>query len=45
MRCANEREPGSARNVFKPWEQRMLPTLPQPLRSHTGDPELLLHVP
>ena len=43
--CLNEEEEGSARRVFKPWEQRSQPTLPRPLRSNLDDPELLIHVP
>ena len=41
----NEHEEGSARRVFKPWDARTEPTLPQPLRSNEDDPELLIHVP
>lgn len=44
VRCLNEREAGSAKNVFKPWEQRAQPT-EHPLRSNADDTELLIHVP
>mmetsp|Transcript_8931 Transcript_8931/g.19060 ORF Transcript_8931/g.19060 Transcript_8931/m.19060 type:complete len:208 (-) Transcript_8931:806-1429(-) len=42
--CLNERDQGTAKNVFKPWAQRTQPT-PAPLRSNEDDDELLLHVP
>ena len=45
VRCLNEQEEGSAKRVFKPWETRVQPTQPQPLRSNEDEPELLIHVP
>lgn len=42
--CFNEQTPGSCRNVFRPWQQRLDPQA-EPLRSNDDDPELLLVVP
>ena len=41
--CLNEARPGSCRNIFRAWEQR-LDAVEFPLESEIDDPELLLHV-
>ncbi|GAX83831.1 hypothetical protein CEUSTIGMA_g11255.t1 [Chlamydomonas eustigma] len=42
--CLNEAEAGTVVNIFKPWDQRLQPTV-RPLCSNEDDPELLIHVP
>ena len=44
VHCLNEAAEGSCTNIFKPWSERMVPTL-EPLCSNDDDPEILLHVP
>ncbi|KAK9815492.1 hypothetical protein WJX72_004575 [[Myrmecia] bisecta] len=44
VRCLNEAESGSVRNVFRAWEQRLDTSLP-PLVSNEDDGELLIHIP
>lgn len=44
VRCLNAQDVAAARNVFKPWHERLVPTA-VPLRSQEDDPELLLHIP
>jgi len=39
----NELEPGSGKNVFKPWDQRA--DQKKVLKSNTDDAQLILHVP
>ena len=41
--CLNEAQPGSCKNVFRAWDQRLDP-VECPLESEIDDPELLLHV-
>lgn len=44
VRCLNEAVEGSARGVFRAWDQRLDDT-GNPLESNEDDPELLLHIP
>lgn len=41
--CLNERNSGSCKNVFRPWDTR-LDVISCPLESEEDDPELLVHV-
>ena len=44
VRCLNEAAEGSARAVFRAWDQR-LDSGGESLESNQDDPELLLHIP
>ncbi len=44
VRCLNEAADGSARVVFRAWDQR-LDSGEESLESNQDDPELLLHIP
>lgn len=44
VRVLNAEDAAAARNVFKPWHERLQPTA-VPLRSQEDDPELLIHIP
>eukprot|EP00890_Picochlorum_soloecismus_P003370 jgi/Picsp_1/4033/NSC_01545-R1_protein len=41
--CLNEAQPGSCKNIFRAWDQRLDP-VESPLESEIDDPEILLHV-